>query len=81
MKFKAVLYRDTVSVDTGSRHFFGSVSVSKRHSNFICIANTSEDRETEPTQTLLVRGDAQMTSALGGREGVSRFQTKGREVA
>ena len=29
---KAVLYRDTVSVDTGSKHFLVSVSVSKIHS-------------------------------------------------
>ena len=28
-----------------------------------------------------LRGDAQMTSALGGGEGVSQFLTKGREVA
>ena len=37
---KAVLYRDTVTVDTGSGHFFGSVSVSKRH--FFGIEGTKD---------------------------------------
>ena len=36
------------------------------------------DEENIPAR---VRGDAQITSALGGGEGVSQFLTKGSEVA
>ena len=38
-------------------------------------------RHDECQSESFLRGDAQMTSALGGGEGVSQFLTKGREVA
>ena len=55
---KAVLYRDTVSVDTGSRHFFGSMSVSKTHFDCICticIASTYAGRADTDTLSSCIR--------------------------